>query len=120
MLYESRKYPDPQFSFKHALTRDVAYRSVLAARRRAHHARIVEIIESEPAEEQERNLDDLCQHAIQAQMLTKAVGLLQRAARKASERGAYQVGAAHLERALEILRTLPDDAQMRWRHGSMC
>jgi class 3 adenylate cyclase/tetratricopeptide (TPR) repeat protein len=110
LLYESRKYPDPQFSFKHALTRDVAYRSILAARRRAHHARIVEILENAPPEEQERDLDDLCQHAIQAHLLGKAVGLLQRAANKAAARGAYQVAAAHLERAREIAASLPDDA----------
>ena len=64
----------------------MAYRSILAARRRAHHARIVEIIEAQPAEEQERDLDDLCQHAVQAQLLAKAVGLLQRAARTSEAR----------------------------------
>ena len=109
LLYESRKYPDPEFSFKHALTRDVAYRTILAARRRAHHARIVELLESEPAEAQDRNLDDLCYHAIQAQLLPKAVGLLQRAARKAATRSAYQAEEDCLTRARDIIGSLPDD-----------
>ena len=116
LLYESRKYPDPQFSFKHALTRDVAYRTILAARRRAHHARIVELMESETDEAQERDLDDLCVHAIQAQLFPKAVGLLQRAARKAAERSAYQAAEASLTRAREIIGRLPDDDALAATH----
>ncbi len=116
LLYESRKYPDPQFSFKHALTRDVAYRTILAARRRAHHGRIVELLESDTAEAQERDLDDLCFHAIQAQLLPKAVGLLQRAARKAAARSAYQAAEDCLSRAREIIRKLPDDEALAATH----
>jgi class 3 adenylate cyclase/tetratricopeptide (TPR) repeat protein len=107
LLFESRKYPDPQFTFKHALTRDVAYRTILASRRRAHHARIVEILEADG--EADRNPDDLCLHALQAQLWPKAVNFLQIAARQAVERGALVVARSYLERAREIAATLPDD-----------
>src|SRR5438093_9881111 len=44
-LYESKLFPDLEYTFKHALTQEVAYGSLLQERRRALHARIVEAIE---------------------------------------------------------------------------
>ena len=44
-LYETRLFPDLEYTFKHALTHEVAYGSLLQDRRRALHARIVEAIE---------------------------------------------------------------------------
>jgi predicted ATPase len=45
-LYETGPSPDPEYTFKHALTHDVAYGSLTPERRRALHARIVDAIES--------------------------------------------------------------------------
>jgi predicted ATPase len=36
-IYETRLFPDPEYTFKHALTQDVAYSSLLAERRRTLH-----------------------------------------------------------------------------------
>jgi class 3 adenylate cyclase/tetratricopeptide (TPR) repeat protein len=114
LLYESHKYPDPQFTFKHALTRDVAYRTILAARRRAYHAQIVEILENDG--QTDPNSDDLCLHALQAQLWPKAVDFLQQAAHQAVERGANTVARSYLTRAREIAATLPgDDATAQTR-----
>src|SRR5262249_26573290 len=44
-LYETRLFPDVEYTFKHALTHEVAYASLLQARRRELHIRIVEVIE---------------------------------------------------------------------------
>ena len=44
-LYETRLFPDLEYTFKHALTHEVAYGSLLQERRRALHARIVEALE---------------------------------------------------------------------------
>jgi predicted ATPase len=44
-LYEARLFPDLEYTFKHALTHDVAYGSLLQDRRRQLHARIVQAIE---------------------------------------------------------------------------
>ena len=44
-LYETRLFPDLEYTFKHALTHEVAYQGLLHERRRALHARIVEAIE---------------------------------------------------------------------------
>jgi predicted ATPase len=45
-LYETRLFPDHGYTFKHALTHEVAYGSLLQERRRALHARIVEALEA--------------------------------------------------------------------------
>jgi len=44
-LYETRMFPDAAYTFKHALTNEVAYGSLLQERRRALHARAVKAIE---------------------------------------------------------------------------
>jgi predicted ATPase len=45
-LYETSVFPDLEYTFKHALTHQVAHASVLQDRRRALHARIVEVLEA--------------------------------------------------------------------------
>ena len=107
LLFESRKYPDPQFTFRHALTRDVAYRTILATRRRGHHARIVAILELDAAPE--RHADELCLHALQAQLWPEAMRFLQVAARQAVQRGALEIARSYLGRAREVAAGLPDD-----------
>ena len=44
-LYETRLFPEPEYTFKHALTHEVAYRSLVQERRRALHTRLIEVIE---------------------------------------------------------------------------
>ena len=44
-LYETRLFPEHEYTFKHALTHEVAYGSLLQERRRALHTRIVEALE---------------------------------------------------------------------------
>ncbi len=45
-LYETQLFPEHAYTFKHALTHEVAYGSLLQERRRALHARIVEALEA--------------------------------------------------------------------------
>src|SRR5262245_29245615 len=45
LLYETRLFPEPEYTFKHALTHEVAYGGLLHERRRTLHARIVEVLE---------------------------------------------------------------------------
>ena len=49
-VYETERLPDIEYKFKHALTHEVAYRSLLQARRRALHVRIVEAVEAAAAD----------------------------------------------------------------------
>src|SRR4029450_5733792 len=45
-LYETRLFPEQEYTFMHALTHEVAYGSLLQVQRRALHVRIVEAIEA--------------------------------------------------------------------------
>ena len=49
-LYETRLFPEHEYTFKHALTHEVAYSSLLQERRRGLHARILEVLEGLYAE----------------------------------------------------------------------
>jgi class 3 adenylate cyclase/tetratricopeptide (TPR) repeat protein/ABC-type cobalamin transport system ATPase subunit len=100
LLYKTRRYPDVQFSFKHALTRDVVYRALLAGRRRDIHGLIVRVLEDErPVESW---LDDVCHHALAARLWENAFGYLREAATVAVGKFALQIAHTHLSRAYEI------------------
>jgi predicted ATPase len=45
-LYETRLFPEHEYTFKHALTQQVAYGSLLQERRRCLHGRIVKALEA--------------------------------------------------------------------------
>ena len=46
LLYETRLFPEREYTFKHALTQEVAYGSLLLERRRVLHSRIVKALEA--------------------------------------------------------------------------
>ena len=75
--------PELAFTFKHALTHEAAYGSLLPGRRRALHARIVEALEvlsaSRPAEQVER----LAHHALRGEVWDKALCYSRQAGAKA-------------------------------------
>jgi tetratricopeptide (TPR) repeat protein len=112
LLYETRKYPELQFSFKHALTRDVAYNTILPSKRREYHTKVIEILESDATQSTDAYLDDLCMHSVHAQVWPKAVTYLRVAASLAVERSSYELAEVYLNRALDIAERLPEDADM--------
>ena len=107
LLYESRRYPDAMFAFKHALTRDVAYGTILAARRKAHHAAIVDILLAEGEAARAGNIDELCHHTQRAQRWDAAIAALRDAAQQAIGRTAFPAAMAALRRAREIADQQP-------------
>ena len=113
LLYESRQYPDPQFTFKHALTREVAYRTMLAARRRTQHQRIVDILAAGDQAAIARNIDELCHHALRAQRWEQAVQFLRIAGREAMARAAFQAALTALKKAREASSKLGDATRLR-------
>ncbi len=106
-LYETSLVPDAAYTFKHALTHDVAYGSLLPDRRRALHVRIGEAIETLYPERLAEHVERLAHHAVQGEAWEKAVVYLRQAGAKAFGRLANREAAAHLEQALEALERLP-------------
>jgi len=107
-LYEASLFPDLEYTFKHALTHEVAYGSVLQDRRRRLHARIVQAIEALYPERLAEQVERLAHHAVRGELHEQAVTYLRQAGLKALTRSAPQDAAAWLEQALGLLGTLPE------------
>jgi|RhiMetdeSRZDD1v2_1073273.scaffolds.fasta_scaffold51791_2 class 3 adenylate cyclase/tetratricopeptide (TPR) repeat protein len=111
-LYETRLFPEPDYTFKHALTHEVAYSSLLLERRRVLHAQIVEALEILAGDRQDEQIDRLAQHAVRGQVWDKALQYCRQAGDKALAGSAYQEAVGYLEQALEALSHLPPDRPM--------
>ncbi len=75
-LYETRLLPDAEYTFKHALTHEVAYASLLGERRRALHASVVGAIERLYADRLAEYHDRLVHHAFRGEVWSKALTYL--------------------------------------------
>src|SRR5262249_5426372 len=107
-LYVTQLFPDLQYTFKHALTHDVAYSGVLHERRRAIHARVVDAIEKLYADRLGEQVERLAQHSVRAELQEKAVTYLRQAGGRAAARSALPDARAWFEQALSILKGLPE------------
>ncbi|HEY7251567.1 MAG TPA: adenylate cyclase, partial [Methylomirabilota bacterium] len=110
-LYEKNLFPDLEYTFKHALTHDVAYGSLLQDRRRDLHARVMERIEVLHADRPVEQIERLAHHAFRGEVWTKAVGYLRQAAGKAFARSANREAVAYLDQALAALAHLPESRE---------
>jgi class 3 adenylate cyclase len=72
-LYEMSLFPERVYTFKHALTHEVAYGSVLQERRRGLHARIVETLEVLSPDRLAEQVDRLAHHAVRGEVWDKAL-----------------------------------------------
>ncbi len=107
-LYETSLFPDLDYTFKHALTHEVAYGSVLQDRRRGLHARIVEAIERLYPDRLTEHIEQLAHHALRGETWEKAVMHLQQAGAKAFGRSANHEAVVYFEQALSALARLPE------------
>ena len=107
-LYETRLFTDPEYTFKHALTQEVAYSGLLEDRRRAVHARIAEAIEQLHVGRLAEHIERLAHHALKGEVWEAAVRYLWQAGTKAAERSAPREAASWLEHALSALPHLPE------------
>jgi predicted ATPase len=107
-LYEARLFPELEYTFKHALTYQVAYNSLLQERRRALHARIVDTFERLHTDRLAEHVERLAHHALHGEVWEKAVGYLRQAGLRAMGRAANREAVTYLEQALEALGHIPE------------
>ncbi|MGY2487947.1 adenylate/guanylate cyclase domain-containing protein [Cupriavidus sp. CP313] len=107
-IYEQPAFPEVEYSFKHALTQEVTYGSLLSERRRALHERTAQAIESLFSAQLEEHCSELAYHFSRSGNTLKAVEYLHRAGRQAVQRSADAEAVTHLTMALTLLATLPD------------
>jgi class 3 adenylate cyclase/predicted ATPase len=110
-LYETSLFPDLEYTFKHALTHEVAYGSLLQERRRALHSRIVHAMEKLYGDRFIEHIERLAHHASRGELWDKAVEYLHQAGRKAATRSATQEAIAYFEQALGALKYIPESRQ---------
>jgi class 3 adenylate cyclase/tetratricopeptide (TPR) repeat protein len=107
LLYESRRFPEQEYTFKHSLTHDVAYGSLLHGRQRSLHARILKAIEALYPERLVEQTERLAHHAFHGEVWDRAVEYLLRAGRRALFTSATSEAVENFERALLALRRVP-------------
>ncbi|MBI3329574.1 MAG: AAA family ATPase [Nitrospinae bacterium] len=112
-LYEASIFPEVEYTFKHALTHEVAYGSLLQERRRTLHARIVEALEVLYSDRLAEQVERLAYHALRGEVWAKALRYFRQAGDKAVARSAHQEGVAYLEQALGALQHLPESGDTR-------
>ena len=110
-LYETSLFPDLEYTFKHALTHEVAYGSLLQDRRRALHARIVDAIEALYPERLAEQVERLAHHAFWGELWEKAVTYLRQAGGKAAARSLHREAVAYFDQALVALNHLPESRE---------
>jgi class 3 adenylate cyclase/tetratricopeptide (TPR) repeat protein len=107
-LYETRLFPDPEYTFKHALTHEVTYGTLLQERRKALHARIVGAIERSYPDRLTEHVERLAHHAVRGELWEQAVRYLHQAGGKALVRSANREAVSGFEQALTALEHLPE------------
>jgi class 3 adenylate cyclase/tetratricopeptide (TPR) repeat protein len=99
------------YSFKHALTQEVAYNSILSERRKLLHRRAAEAIETSGADRLDAHLAELAHHYRNAGDAAKAADYLSRAADQAARRVAYAEAVDHLRAAIKLIEALPEGTE---------
>jgi class 3 adenylate cyclase/tetratricopeptide (TPR) repeat protein len=107
-IYEQPSTGDFEYTFKHALTQQVAYQSVLMERRKTLHERAAKAIETIHASQLDDHLAELAYHYGHSANIAKAVDFLGRAANQASQRSLYGEAIDYVNRALQMLATTPE------------
>jgi class 3 adenylate cyclase/tetratricopeptide (TPR) repeat protein len=107
-LYETRLFPDIEYTFKHALTQQVAYETLLQERRRALHASIVVALEALAGDRVAEEVERLAHHALRGEMWDKALAYCRQAGERAMARSASREAVGYFEQALNTLPHLPE------------
>jgi cytochrome P450/predicted ATPase/class 3 adenylate cyclase len=107
-LYETSLFPELKYTFKHALTQEVAYNQLLHETRRSLHGRIVDALERSQSSRSSDQVDRLALHAVRGELWSKAITYLRQAGLKACDRSATREAVACVEQALAALSHLPE------------
>jgi DNA-binding winged helix-turn-helix (wHTH) protein/predicted ATPase len=107
-LYEARLAPEVVYAFKHALTQDVTYQSLLRNTRQRYHRQIAEVLMARFATVVETQPEVLAHHYTEAGLAEQAIPYWQHAGEHAAARSAHREAIAHCTRGLEVLKLLPD------------
>lgn len=118
-IYEKRPFPELEYMFKHALTQEVAYNSLLRTRRKEIHEKVGEAIESLYLENLEEYYELLAYHYRRSDDKDKAVEYLDLADQKAIKVSAMEEAMSYFYEAMNLLDTLPENEVNKQRRISL-
>jgi tetratricopeptide (TPR) repeat protein len=110
-VFEQVLYPQAEYIFKHALTQEVAYNSLLIERRQTLHERTAEAIQAQFAGRMEEYWSALAHHYSHSRNTQKAIEYSKLAGERAVQLSANVEAIGHLTTALELLETLPESPE---------
>ena len=102
---------DIEYIFKHALTQEVVYNSILGERRRALHNRAASAIENLYRNQLESHYNDLAHHYLRTTNVAKATHYARLAAEQALSRAAYSQTLSLIGTALNLVEKLPEESE---------
>ena len=111
-LYETQLFPDLEHTFKHALTHEVTYGSLLHDRRRALHARVLAAMEHAGSSRLSLDPERLAHHALKGEEWGRAAQYLHLAGRRAIAQARYPSGVGFYEAAIRALDQRREDADL--------
>jgi class 3 adenylate cyclase/tetratricopeptide (TPR) repeat protein len=106
-IYEQPRLGEVEYIFKHALTQEVAYHSILAERRKKIHERVGGAIEALYRGQLEEHLPELAHHYRRSSDTKKAITYLKESADQAARRSSIGEAEAQYRDAISIVKELP-------------
>jgi class 3 adenylate cyclase/tetratricopeptide (TPR) repeat protein len=119
LIYEKSLFPELEYIFKHALTQEVAYNSLLQKRRKEIHEKIGGAIEELYPERIEEYYELLAHHYTRSDNTEKALEYLCLANQKAAKVTAMEEALTYFDEAMKLLDTLPETKENQERRISL-
>jgi len=107
LIYERGVYPELSFTFKHAVTREVVYDSILTPKKRRLHERIGHAIEELYAQEIQEHYETLAGHFTETENCEKAAMYSKLAAKKCEKKGSMRDAVEHTSKWITVLERMP-------------
>ncbi len=114
LIYERGIYPQSTYIFRHALTREVVYNSLLSSRKRTLHEKMGQAIEELSAENIDEQCGVLTEHFIRSENYEKGAEYSELAGKKVARAASYGDAIEYAKKRVFCLERLPrTDATQR-------
>jgi len=120
LVFQRGAPPEAVYSFKHALVQDAAHGSLLRSSRQQLHAQIAEALEAVSPELTETQPELLAQHYAEAGLVEESIASWGKAAHRSATRSAMAEAVAQLQKGLDQLALLPDNAARQRQELEFC
>jgi len=116
LIYQERTIPEAEYSFKHVLTQETVYQSILARRRAVFHQQVAEAMEALYQDGLDEYYEQLAYHYDKSGNVQKAVDYLLKAGEKSQRAYLNDEAIRYFQRVLERLDASPlGESRKDWR-----